>query len=72
MKHIDDASTLAVAWWKSSRSEAGSQCVECGIVSHAEQRVAVRDSKDPNGPALLFSYAALDGLVGALRRGELQ
>ncbi len=72
MKHIDDASTLPVTWWKSSRSEAGSQCVECGIVDAGEQVVAVRDSKNPAGPALLLSYAALDGLVGALRRGELQ
>ncbi|MFF2899908.1 DUF397 domain-containing protein [Streptomyces sp. NPDC057966] len=46
--------------------------VECGIVNHAEQRVAVRDSKNPNGPALLFLYAALGGLVGALRRGDLR
>ncbi|MFF9507280.1 DUF397 domain-containing protein [Streptomyces sp. NPDC014724] len=72
MNHIDDASTLAVSWWKSSRSDTGAQCVECGIVDAGEQVVAVRDSKEPTGPALLFSYAALDGLVGALRRGELQ
>ncbi|MFE3905420.1 DUF397 domain-containing protein [Streptomyces sp. NPDC059153] len=72
MNHIDDASTLTVSWWKSSRSDTGAQCVECGIVDAGEQVVAVRDSKEPTGPALLFSYAALDGLVGALRRGELK
>ncbi|SFX89244.1 DUF397 domain-containing protein [Streptomyces atratus] len=72
MTHIDDASTLPVSWWKSSRSDTGAQCVECGIVNHAEQRVAVRDSKNPNGPALLFSYAALGGLVDVLRRGDLR
>ncbi|MEE4492259.1 DUF397 domain-containing protein [Streptomyces sp. BE230] len=72
MTHIDDASTLPVSWWKSSRSDTGAQCVECGIVNQAGQRVAVRDSKNPNGPALLFSYAALGGLVDALRRGDLR
>ncbi|MER5783728.1 DUF397 domain-containing protein [Streptomyces mobaraensis] len=72
MKHVADASTLPVAWWKSSRSEAATQCVECGIVSHEQQLVAIRDSKEPSGPALLVSYDALAGLVGALRRGELQ
>lgn len=72
MTHIDDASTLPVSWWKSSRSDTGAQCVECGIVSQAGQRVAVRDSKKPSGPALLFSYAALGGLVDALRRGDLR
>lgn len=72
MTHVDDASTLPVSWWKPSRSDTGAQCVECGIVNHAGQRVAVRDSKNPNGPALLFSYAALGGLVDALRRGDLR
>jgi hypothetical protein len=69
MRHVGDASKLCVAWWKSSRSDTGAQCVECGIVD--DQSVAVRDSKNPNGPALLFSYAALSGLVSAVRRGEL-
>ncbi|WKU45959.1 DUF397 domain-containing protein [Streptomyces sp. VNUA116] len=72
MKHVDDASTLPVTWWKSSASEAASQCVECGIVSHDEQIVAIRDSKAPSGPALLFTYDALAGLVGALRRDALK
>ncbi|MGW3086179.1 DUF397 domain-containing protein [Streptomyces sp. NPDC001108] len=71
MNHVDDASTLPVAWWKSSRSDTGAQCVECGIVSADERRVAVRDSKNPNGPALLLSYTALGGLVTALRNGDL-
>ncbi|MFD3829746.1 DUF397 domain-containing protein [Streptomyces sp. NPDC058621] len=71
MKHTDDASTLAVTWWKASRSEAGAQCVECGIVDAAEQVVAVRDSKVPAGPALLFSYAALGALVDGFKTGEL-
>lgn len=71
MSQIDDASTLAVTWWKSSRSDTGAQCIECGIVDNGEQVVAVRDSKNPAGPALVFSYAALGSLVDALRHGQL-
>ncbi|MFI5620666.1 DUF397 domain-containing protein [Streptomyces sp. NPDC051567] len=71
MKHIDDASTLPVSWWKSSRSDTGAQCVECGIVDAGARVVAVRDSKEPTGPALLVSYAAFGGLVAGIKGGAL-
>ncbi|MFE0495743.1 DUF397 domain-containing protein [Streptomyces albidoflavus] len=61
MTHVNDASTLPVTWWKSSRSDSGAQCVECGIASPTT--VAIRDSKHPQGPALLFSAAALSAFV---------
>ncbi|MFE5038155.1 DUF397 domain-containing protein [Streptomyces sp. NPDC056683] len=74
MKHVDDASTLPVTWWKSSASASQSDCVECGIVDEAT--VAVRDSKRPDGPALLldratlcaftFAVALSDGRIGGL------
>ncbi|MGW1770627.1 DUF397 domain-containing protein [Streptomyces sp. NPDC002104] len=69
--HVADASTLPVTWWKSSRSDTGAQCVELGIVDAGKQVVAVRDSKEPTGPALLLSYAALGALVGGLKSAEL-
>ncbi|MFB7452853.1 DUF397 domain-containing protein [Streptomyces sp. NPDC056194] len=62
MAHVEDSSTLPVTWWKSSASGTQSDCVECGIVD--AHTVAVRDSKNPTGPALLFSNASLAGLVG--------
>ncbi|WP_084219845.1 DUF397 domain-containing protein [Spirillospora albida] len=44
-------------WRKSSRSASnGAECVELAGVSGA---VAVRDSKDPDGPVLLLTRAAL-------------
>ncbi|TQM66477.1 uncharacterized protein DUF397 [Actinomadura hallensis] len=46
-----------VAWRKSSRSTStGGNCVELAGVAGA---VAVRDSKDPEGPVLLLTRAAL-------------
>lgn len=68
MTHVTDASTLPVTWWKSSRSGAQSDCVECAVVDPA--RVAVRDSKNPTGPALLVSRESLAGLVAGIRAGE--
>lgn len=44
---------VAAAWRKSTYSNNGGQCVE---VAHAAPGVvAVRDSKDPGGPALAFT-----------------
>jgi len=68
MTHIENASTLAVEWWKSSASGSQSDCVECGIVDG--QTVAVRDSKNPTGPALLLTRGQLAGLVSAIRSGH--
>lgn len=66
---VPDSSALPVQWWKSSASGAQSDCVECGIVNGAT--VAVRDSKTPHGPAVLFSRSALASMVGAVAAGTL-
>lgn len=54
----------ALTWRKSSRSGSGVNCVE---VAFAETAIAVRDSKDPNGPALLLSPAAFARFLNDLR-----
>ena len=68
MTHVDDAAALSVAWRKSTYSDAGTQCVECGTVD--AETVAIRDSKDPHGPALLFSRAAVAAFVASAAAGE--
>ncbi|MFK8847274.1 DUF397 domain-containing protein [Streptomyces sp. Ac-502] len=68
MSHIDDASALSVSWRKSSYSDTGAQCVECAIVDAGT--VAVRDSKNPNGPALLLGRGQLAAFVSAAATGR--
>jgi len=51
-KHIEDASTLPVAWQKSKRSGNANNCVEIASIGDA---VFIRDSKNPAGPALAFT-----------------
>lgn len=65
-----EARGTRTAWRKSTYSGGSdSQCVEVADVS-TPSRVAVRDSKDPDGPALLFTPEAFAAFVGAVSSGE--
>jgi Domain of unknown function (DUF397) len=48
-----DADLSRAAWRKSSHSNNGGACVE--VATNLPGLVAVRDSKDPSGPSLVFS-----------------
>ncbi|MEU3390283.1 DUF397 domain-containing protein [Streptomyces albidoflavus] len=72
MNHAENAATLPVTWWKSSRSEAGAQCVECAVLDPHTRVAALRDSKAPVGPALLLPYETLGTFVTALKQGTLK
>ncbi|MFH9423203.1 DUF397 domain-containing protein [Streptomyces sp. NPDC017529] len=64
--HLPDASAFS-AWRKSSYSGGeGGSCVE--VADHGPGAATpVRDSKNPAGPALLFSRDAWTGFVGAVK-----
>lgn len=55
-------------WRKSSYSGSTNNCVE--VADTFVGVVPVRDSKDPEGPALAFSADAWRAFVGALRGDE--
>lgn len=55
-------------WRKSSYSNGNGQCVEVAFLE--EGGVAVRDSKDPSGPALLFTAAEWDAFSAGMADGE--
>ena len=53
----------SLTWRKSSHSGANGACVEVAVPGEA--MIAVRDSKDPQGPALCFSADAWSAFVAA-------
>ncbi|MFD8478713.1 DUF397 domain-containing protein [Kitasatospora sp. NPDC059673] len=56
-------------WVKSSYSGGGGNCIEIAPDASATH-MPVRDSKDPAGPALVFSRAAFNSFVAAVKVGE--
>lgn len=53
-------------WFKSSRSNASANCVE--VATNLPGLVSIRDSKDPDGPALVVgpnAWAAFNSQVKA-------
>jgi Domain of unknown function (DUF397) len=58
----------AVIWRKSSYSGSyGGDCVE--VVALRDQSLAVRDSKDPDGPMLTFTRAEWRTFISAVKAG---
>jgi hypothetical protein len=57
---------LARATWRKS-SYSALQTSECVEVGHVGGAIAVRDSKDPDGPVLVLEAAQWRSLLGALK-----
>nr|WP_210744157.1 DUF397 domain-containing protein [Nocardia cerradoensis] len=60
---------IGAKWFKSSRSSGGKDCVETAFLPTG--LVGVRDSKNPTGPALVFTPAEWDAFTTDLRNGTL-
>ncbi|WP_395294429.1 DUF397 domain-containing protein [Kitasatospora hibisci] len=64
----EGAAAADVSWRKSSYSGAQSNCVEIAVgVSGV---VPVRDSKDPDGPSLLFAGEAWASFLAGVKVGD--
>jgi hypothetical protein len=60
-------------WRKSSYSNgSGGSCVEVAVIAAtpAESGIAVRDSKDPHGPALTFTARQWSAFTAAIKSRE--
>ncbi|MFF8813818.1 DUF397 domain-containing protein, partial [Streptomyces pactum] len=66
--HTVADATVFAGWFKSSYS--GGSNGDCLEVARGCAGVPVRDSKNPTGPALVFSAEGWSAFVSAVKRGE--
>jgi hypothetical protein len=62
------ASEISASWVKSSYSGPQGNCVE--VARLADGGVAMRHSRHPDGPALVFTGAEWDAFLSGARDGE--
>lgn len=65
---ISAAQLEGATWRKSQRSNSQGACVELARLN--EGTVAMRNSRDPRGTALIYPAGAVRAMVSALRTGE--
>ena len=65
---ISAAQLAGATWRKSQRSNSQGACVELARLDPGT--VAMRNSRDPQGTALIYSATAVRAMVSALRSGE--
>ena len=65
---ISAAELASATWRKSQRSNSQGACVELARLDPAT--VAMRNSRDPRGTALIYPANAVRAMVSALRSGD--
>jgi len=62
------AGELGAAWRKSLASNPSGSCVE--VAALADGQVAVRNSRHPSGPALVYTRAEIAAFLAGAKAGE--
>ncbi|MEV4835244.1 DUF397 domain-containing protein [Nonomuraea sp. NPDC049486] len=65
---MDPVNLENAEWRKATASGDNGQCVE--VATNLPGVVAVRDSKNPHGPALIFTPGEWKAFVGGVQDGE--
>ncbi len=60
--------TSGAKWFTSSRSQGGKECVEVAFLDC--DGVGLRDSKNPTGPALVFTPKEWDTFTAGIQNGK--
>ncbi|MBW8486854.1 DUF397 domain-containing protein [Actinomadura parmotrematis] len=71
MARILAATTVASLKWRKSTYSGDPEIGTCVELAPAGGMRGVRDSKNPDGPALAFSVGELRALLGAVKNGDL-
>lgn len=65
---IEATSLEGALWQKATFSNPSGNCVE--LAKLADGRIAVRNSRHPGGPALVYERAELDAFLQGAKAGE--
>lgn len=64
---LSEAERTSLAWLKAQASTVNGQCVE---IAETAGKIAIRDSKDPDGPILVYTLAEFRAFLDGARNGE--
>lgn len=65
---ISAAKLTDARWQKADLSNSQGQCVE--VASLSDGRIAVRNSRDPKGPALIYTRSEIAAFLDGAKNGE--
>lgn len=64
---LSESERASLAWLKAHGSTSNGQCVE---IASAVGNIAMRDSKDPDGPILVYTPSEFRAFLDGARNGE--